>query len=252
MCLLHVSAVGLPQSGGANLFMRKIKLTHGVVALVDNEDYDYLNQFHWSYYVHLTDMRRGYARTTIANKTILMHHLILPFKKGFVRDHRDHNSLNNQRGNLRYLTYSENVFNQRINHRNQTGTPGVFQVKSSGNYTTWITINRKVIRLGTFHKLKDAVRARKNAEQKYYPNIKERVENISKVNWHKTSLKDYRPPRKKSKYPIGVRPDFNKWKATIKIKGKTIHLGMFYTAIAAGNAYRKAFAKKFNIKYIPL
>lgn len=94
--------------------MKKIKLTQNKYTLVDNADYANLNQYKW--YAH---KERGsfYAirKTYYANKriTFSMHRQILGLKKGDKHqgDHRDHNTLNNQRYNLRISTVSQNQMN---------------------------------------------------------------------------------------------------------------------------------------------
>lgn len=89
--------------------MKEIKLTQGKVALVDDEDFESLDQ--WKWYVSAG----GYAvrNSCIKNRrtTIFMHRLIMSTPEGMDTDHRDHNKLNNQKGNLRICTHSQNLMN---------------------------------------------------------------------------------------------------------------------------------------------
>ena len=89
--------------------MKEIKLTQGKVALVDDEDFQYLNQFKW--YAHKKHINY-YAYSYINNKKILMHRLILKTPNNLIVDHIDHNGLNNQKSNLRNCTYLENAKNK--------------------------------------------------------------------------------------------------------------------------------------------
>lgn len=79
--------------------MKQIQLTKGEAALVDDQDFDYLNSFKWCF-----DKGRALRRVWIEEKQfcIMLHQVLLPAKdKGSVR-HADGNLLNNQRANLYY------------------------------------------------------------------------------------------------------------------------------------------------------
>ena len=93
--------------------MKRIKLTKGQFALVDNEDFDKLNQWKWQIQ---NDRRTFYARTRqrIGKKrpSFRMHRVIMKAKKGQQIDHRDGNGLNNQKSNLRFCTRSQNHMNE--------------------------------------------------------------------------------------------------------------------------------------------
>jgi len=92
--------------------MKEIKLNHGYIAFVDDEDFEYLNKFNWS-----IAKRNGviYVQNNqkINNKwqPVLMHKIILNPPIGFRVDHIDMNGLNNQKINLRLCTSSQNSFN---------------------------------------------------------------------------------------------------------------------------------------------
>jgi len=89
--------------------MKEIQLTRGKAALVDDEDYEYLNQ--WKWYACICD-GIYYARRTSNKKKIFMHRQLLNAEKGIEIDHMDHNGLNNQRANLRSCTSSQNKRNK--------------------------------------------------------------------------------------------------------------------------------------------
>lgn len=92
--------------------MKEIKLTQGKVALVDDEDFSYLNQFKW---IAHKSSKTYYAARTVKNgnrrKYISMHQVILKPMDGLKTDHIDGNGLNNCRNNLRYATHSQNIAN---------------------------------------------------------------------------------------------------------------------------------------------
>jgi hypothetical protein len=93
--------------------MKEIKLTQGKVALVDDEDFEYLNQFKWyavwhrhTYYAMRHDSLRN------GGKQLQMHRIILGVTDPkILGEHQDHDGLNNQRYNLRSCTNQQNQMN---------------------------------------------------------------------------------------------------------------------------------------------
>jgi hypothetical protein len=87
--------------------MREIFLTQDKIALVDDEDFEYLNQWKWC-------ANKG-SNTFYAMRSggIMMHRVLLNLSFGDKRvvDHIDRNGLNNQRKNIRVVTCSENYRN---------------------------------------------------------------------------------------------------------------------------------------------
>ena len=94
--------------------MKEIKLSKGMVALVDDEDYEYLNQFKW--YLTHSHYKHYYAiRSVCVNKkykSIRMHRDIMMPNHNQEIDHIDHNGLNNQKLNLRICSRAENSRNR--------------------------------------------------------------------------------------------------------------------------------------------
>lgn len=103
--------------------MREIPLTQGKIALVDDEDYEYLSQFKWQ---AVRDRGLWYAVRRSGYTHIRMHREILGITDPDVQvDHRNHNGLDNQRKNLRVATRSQNIANTRRNRASQAGYIGV-------------------------------------------------------------------------------------------------------------------------------
>ena len=137
--------------------MKEIKLTQDKIALVDDEDFEYLNQFKW-YAVNYKN--NFYSCRTLRQSKIKMHREIMKTQLenniGKIIDHIDGNGLNNQKYNLRTCTNAENCRN-RHSVNNSSGYLGVS--KRSKKWKAQISVNKKVICLGTFEDKKDAAKA---------------------------------------------------------------------------------------------
>lgn len=142
--------------------MKKIKLTHNQFALVDNEDYDFLSQFNW----HINKL--GYAASQKDNKKYYMHRLVNKTPIGMDTDHINRDRLDNRKVNLRTATRTENAINRGKNKNNTSGFKGVSWNKGNNKWLAHIKVNYKLINLGTFRDIKDAVLVRQNAERIYH------------------------------------------------------------------------------------
>lgn len=134
--------------------MKTIPLTKGKFALVDDEDFDHLNQFKW----HLSHY--GYAvrnhMTRRGRRIEYMHRRILGLKFRQIGDHKDRNRLNNQRENLRRCSRLENVLN-RTSVRKISPYRGVQQIRNG--FCSKIQFKKKVIYIGFFRTAEDAAKA---------------------------------------------------------------------------------------------
>lgn len=146
--------------------MREIILTQGMVALVDDEDFETINRFKW--YVS-RERRASYAARNHNGKTIRMHRVILNAPKGIHVDHVNGNGLDNRRENIRLCTMSENLRNQIKPHKdNKLGIKGVHWNKRDKKFQAQIRVDSKSIKLGHFNVMGDADSAYRFAEEKYF------------------------------------------------------------------------------------
>jgi hypothetical protein len=127
--------------------MKTIPLSQGKVALVDDIDYEFLMQWNWYVYLYRNSWR---ARSTKQGTKKYMHKLVAERMglSNVMVDHRDQNSLNNCRNNLRDATNSQNQHNTGPHSNNTTGVKGVWRCKRSGRYVAEITVDGKKHRCG--------------------------------------------------------------------------------------------------------
>lgn len=140
---------------------REIKLTHGYVTLVDDDDYEWLSRFNW----HVEIMRgRPYARTSGGEASgMCMQRFIMGDPQGFEVDHRNNNSLDNRRGNLRLATASQNRANHKLYRNNSTGFHGVHRRKVNGSFMAYINCGGRRRYLGRFANAETAAKAHDEA-----------------------------------------------------------------------------------------
>jgi len=127
--------------------MKKIPLTRGKFALVDDNDFDYLNFWKWCC------STKGHAARGVWDSDkehmILMHRVILNTPEGIETDHRNGNRLDNRRENIRFCTRSQNRANQRKT-RGLSRFKGVVWRKDRSKWRVYITKNRKTMYIGLF------------------------------------------------------------------------------------------------------
>lgn len=141
--------------------MKKLKLTQNKYALVDDEDFDYLNQWKW----HCAKGDKYVARREYfvggkgKSKIVYMHRLIMNTPEGMETDHINRNGLDNRRENLRICTGAENRFNHKLISTNKTGYHGVYWDKLKGKWGVGISIKGKHKGLGYYENIKKAALA---------------------------------------------------------------------------------------------
>lgn len=134
----------------------EVRMPFGLVALVDDADFDLVAPFHWS-----RDIQRNttYARSIRrGHKTMSMHHLILGADAGQIIDHRNGDGLDNQRHNLRLCTNAQNQQN-RQKGRGASSFKGVSRRSPRGGWQATIKTNGRTHYLGSHATEIEAARA---------------------------------------------------------------------------------------------
>lgn len=152
-----------PVTQPADTSYKIIPLTRNQNALVDATDYDWLNQWNWR--AKWSKEIKGFYAARGA-ETIYMQYQILGCKKGEQGDHRNHDTLDNRRENLRKSSPWQNRGNSRLNANSTTGFKGVSWSKSGNGFLVQLNVNRKHYRIGLFPTAKDAAMAYDKAAKK--------------------------------------------------------------------------------------
>lgn len=93
-------------------------------------------------------------------------------------DHINGNKLDNRKSNLRVCSNADNLKNRvKLPSSNTSGILGVRYRSDRSKWYAEIQVNNKKIRLGSYVDKEDAVRARLEAEIKYFDKYKSKVLN---------------------------------------------------------------------------
>jgi hypothetical protein len=147
--------------------MKRIKLTHNKVALVDDRSYPYLSQFRWQARKDRTTGKL-YAARQVCRKYIYMHREILNAPDGLHVDHVNGDPLDNREKNLRLATSAQNAWNRDKYKNNTTGFKGVACDKGRGKLRAQIRVNGKHIHLGWYDDPREAALAYDRAVRQYH------------------------------------------------------------------------------------
>lgn len=132
----------------------------------DLEDYDKIKEYCW--YIN----GDGYVvtHTHNSNKMMYMHRFILKDfnKDNLIVDHIFHKKEDNRKSQLRLVSYQQNASNSTPRKDNTSGYKGVYWHSPSSKWEVLIQYKNKLVNLGLYTDISDAIRVRKEAEIKYF------------------------------------------------------------------------------------
>lgn len=129
----------------------------------DMDDYDIIKNYCWI--ENIKDKYHSLRAWDIGvGGNIVMAHLLV----GKYYDHKDRNPLNNRRYNLRKATCSQNTSNRGVMKRNKSGVTGVYFDKKTCRWRVNLQVNYKKIKFSSYNNKEDAIKARLQAEKKYF------------------------------------------------------------------------------------
>jgi hypothetical protein len=216
---------------GEKIMVKKISLTQNKFAIVDNEDFELLNQFRWH---AIKSKYTFYAqRDTKVNEKrihIKMHHCIIGKPpKGKVIDHINGNGLDNRVENLRIVTQRKNMQNI-LSKTFSSKYPGVYRDRKVERWAAHIKVNGIEKYLGSYESEEAAYNIYLKAAELVETSQLDKLDQLIKrrdigssqyrgVTWFKAC---------------------KKWRAQITINGKNNYLGLFTDEKEAAKAYEKA------------
>lgn len=139
--------------------MKKIPLSKGMNAIVDDEDFARISKHKWHVQsdTMLYAVRKGPRDEHGKRIRYQMHREIISAPPGIFVDHISGNPLDNRRCNLRLATTQQNAFNQKVGRvNNTTGAKGVYLCRSSNRYYAQICVNGRGKHLGFFDSIQSA------------------------------------------------------------------------------------------------
>jgi hypothetical protein len=157
------------QGGYLRLEMAEIQLTQGQTAIIDDEDIALTRKYKWC--VQKVKSGDYYAITNYRDENgkkarLYLHRLLMNPPEGLVVDHKDGNTLDNRRSNLRVCTHSQNLAAGRITGKRKSYTQyrGVtYQPKGKRHWQASIKNGGKYKYLGVFDTELEAAHARDEA-----------------------------------------------------------------------------------------
>ncbi|WP_181337101.1 HNH endonuclease [Hyphomicrobium methylovorum] len=125
---------------------------HGY-AVIDAADRHLVEGWNWSVRISRSGKKyvfRGQSTGLGRSKKLYLHHVIFGDRGDFVVDHRDGDTLNNRRNNLRLATPSQNARNRQLASNNASGFKGVCFRKDRGTWLASIRCGPHYTKIGTF------------------------------------------------------------------------------------------------------
>lgn len=177
----------------------------------DKEDFDLIKGFTWC------QNSDGYivAWNIKDKRFIYMHRLITGASQNYVVDHIFHKKNDNRKEFLRVCKHQENIMNSQIQINNTSGCTGVKWNSQINKWTASIMIDRKGIYLGSFKLFEDAVKARIEAENKYFKEYarKEKMKGRTKMKQTNVMLLQdfYKISHQKNMYPPNTTKLYATW-----------------------------------------
>jgi HNH endonuclease/AP2 domain len=169
-CSVNASTGDNAQSGVETI---TVPLTQGKVAIIDACD-AWVLEWKWfahkkrdAWYAERTDNSRERQRTVLLHRIILVADTGVDFP-GMLADHRNGNSLDNRRSNLRWSDYSESGRNRGKPRNNKSGIMGISWDNVHSKWRAQIQHHGHKVYIGRFTTIEAAAAARLEAAKRIH------------------------------------------------------------------------------------
>lgn len=130
------------------------------ICTVSDQDLDLVEGYRWRVDQHRYALATVYDENRKRLPNLRMHRLIVGAPSGYVVDHIDGNTLNNQRDNLRICSQSDNLGNSRKKDKKASSQyKGLYWDKKHKKWRVRVTYKKKTIHVGLFKDELEAARA---------------------------------------------------------------------------------------------
>ena len=145
-----------------------------IETVIDIGDLPKVQAFRGSWYAHWNkDIQSFYVAANVfedGKRTITrLHRWLMDTPKGLVVDHKNHETLKNTRENMRNVTETVNMQNQRLKKTNVSGFRGITWSRQRNKWVAQIGVNGKTTHLGRFTELAEAIAVTSQARSQFMP-----------------------------------------------------------------------------------
>jgi hypothetical protein len=164
--------------------MKLIELSQGRVAIVDDEDFDWLSKWKWHYhrrkgaftgYARRTSRETGKQYTVLTHNEIYRYHHSTSFQE---LDHINTCGCDNRKLNLRIASRNTNCTNKQRRSDCTSKQTGVNWNRCNCMWVARLQLPGKRLFLGNFTKKKDAIEARQQAEIEFFKDFRHNPKNL--------------------------------------------------------------------------
>lgn len=142
-----------------------LPLTQGLYALIDRDDAAQVERWNWCV-IRPSGLPRPMRREN--RRAVLLYRKLLNAPAESLVDHRNGNTLDNRRANLRLCTSAQNLRNTTPVGSGKSGRRGVSWDGYTGKWRAWLMLDGKLVASSRHKRFEDAVAARERAEREHF------------------------------------------------------------------------------------